>query len=124
MDVHGPHSIYFGVLAEHGFPGLILYLSLLVSCFITLRQITRQARRWGDERAGEYAAMLKFSLIAYMLTGAFLGRAYFDYYFGIVVCVAILKRLCQFDLAGIAVAPVPAPDQAAMAPERLVHARP
>ncbi len=32
-DVHGPHSMYFGVLAEHGFPGLFLYLSLLVSVF-------------------------------------------------------------------------------------------
>jgi len=123
MDVHGPHSVYFGVLAEHGFVGLLLYLCLLGSCFMTLRQVTRQALRWGDTRATEYAAMLKFSLIGFMITGAFLGRAYFDYYFGIVVCVVILKRLCQFDLAGIGVAPVPAPEHASIAHEPLVHAR-
>jgi hypothetical protein len=81
------------------------------------------ARRWGDERAGEYAAMLKFSLIGFLVTGAFLGRAYFDYYFGIVVCVAILKRMCQFELAGISVDPVPEQEHAEVESEPMVPAR-
>jgi probable O-glycosylation ligase (exosortase A-associated) len=123
QDVHGPHSVYFGVLAEHGFPGLLLYLSLLFSCFLTLRQVGRYARRLGDTRMGEYAAMLKFSLVGFMVTGAFLGRAYFDYYFGIVVCVAILRRLCQFELAGINTDPQAETEYADIASEPLVHAR-
>src|SRR5258705_2455733 len=72
-DVHGPHSIYFGVLAEHGFIGLFLYLSLLATCFLTLRQAGRFARASGDERAANYAAMLQFSLLGFMVSGAFLG---------------------------------------------------
>ena len=67
--------------------------------------------------------MLKFSLVGFMVTGAFLGRAYFDYYFGIVVCVAILKRLCQFELAGINTDPELEPEHADIASEPLVHAR-
>src|ERR1017187_6852055 len=55
MDVHGPHSIYFGVLAEHGFTGLFLYLSLVVSSFASLRRIVRTARLNGDERSASYA---------------------------------------------------------------------
>lgn len=96
-DVHGPHSIYFGVLAEHGFIGLFLYLSLLLSCFMTLREVRKLARFWGDERTASYSAMLQFSLIAFMVSGAFLGRAYFDYFFTIVICTIILKRLCQLE---------------------------
>lgn len=98
-DVHGPHSIYFGVLAEHGFIGLFLYLLLVFFCFATLRQIRRGARRAGDSRATAYATMLQFSLIGFLTCGAFLGRAYFDYYFTLVACVLILKRVWQYDCA-------------------------
>src|SRR5215467_3197650 len=49
-DVHGPHSIYFGVLAEHGFIGLFLYLALIASCFAALHRTMRIARFRVDER--------------------------------------------------------------------------
>jgi probable O-glycosylation ligase (exosortase A-associated) len=98
-DVHGPHSIYFGVLAEHGFIGLFLYLLLVCSCFGTLQSIRRGARRTGDSRAAAYAIMLQFSLIGFLTSGAFLGRAYFDYYFTLIACVLILKRVWRYDTA-------------------------
>jgi probable O-glycosylation ligase (exosortase A-associated) len=95
LDVHGPHSIYFGVLAEHGFTGLALYLVLVGSCFASLQKVIREARRRDDDVAANYAIMLELSLLGFLGSGAFLGRAYFDYYFTIVVCVAILKRVCR-----------------------------
>lgn len=96
-DVHGPHSIYFGVLAEHGFPGLFLYLSLLGSCFFTLGGVRRQALLWQDKRASGYAMMLQMGLIGFMVSGAFLGRAYFDYYFLLVACTAILNHAWRLE---------------------------
>jgi hypothetical protein len=42
--------------------------------------------------------MLQFSLLAFLVSGTFLGRAYFDYYFMIVAGTIILHRLGQFDL--------------------------
>jgi len=98
-DVHGPHSIYFGVLAEHGFVGLFLYLSLVASCFFGLFRAARRARFYGDQRSLNYANMLEFSLIGFMVSGAFLGRAYFDFYFSIVAAVAILRQLCREEWA-------------------------
>jgi putative inorganic carbon (HCO3(-)) transporter len=98
-DVHGPHSIYFGVLAEHGFTGLFLYLSLVVSSFAGLRRIVRTARLNGDERSASYAHMLGFGLVGFLTSGAFLGRAYFDFFFSIVACIAILRQLCQAEWA-------------------------
>lgn len=94
-DVHGPHSIYFGVLAEHGFPGLILYLLLVLSCLASLHRVIKWARFRGDQRAIDYADMLRLSIVAFLVSGVFLGRAYFDFYFSIVACVAILSHVCR-----------------------------
>jgi putative inorganic carbon (hco3(-)) transporter len=94
-DVHGPHSVYFGVLAEHGFIGLALYLTLIAMCLIALQRIVRKARRYGDLRALQYANLLRFALVGFLVSGSFLGRAYFDFYFTIVACVAVLRQVSQ-----------------------------
>ncbi len=96
-DVHGPHSIYFGVLAEHGFVGLGLYLTLLGSCFLTTRSVVKSARLRGDRVAASYAMMLRFSLVGFMASGAFLGRAYFDYFFTIVALITILQYTLRLE---------------------------
>jgi probable O-glycosylation ligase (exosortase A-associated) len=98
-DVHGPHSVYFGVLAEHGFVGLALYLALVGSCFVTVRRIRKRARMRGDRVIANYAMMFQFSLVGFLTAGLFLGRAYFDYFFTIVGCIVILKRVAMTEWA-------------------------
>lgn len=93
IDVHGPHSIYFGVLAEHGFIGLGLYLALVAYSFWTTIRIGRQARRDGYYNIAAYATMLRLSLIGFLTSGMFLGRAYFDYFFTIIAAIIILNRI-------------------------------
>jgi probable O-glycosylation ligase (exosortase A-associated) len=94
QDVHGPHSIYFGVLGEHGFPGLFLYLVLVGSAFASLRKVRKWARFQGDELIEGYANMFQLSLIGFLTSGFFLGKMYFDYYFTIVACIVALKNIC------------------------------
>lgn len=93
-DLHGPHSIYFGILAEHGFVGLGLFLALIGSCFASVLKIMRWARYCGDETAASYANMFGLSLVGFLASGTFLGRQYFDYYFTVIACVVILKKIC------------------------------
>ncbi len=95
LDVHGPHSVYFGVLAEQGFPGLGLYLLLVGSCFASTYWVRKHAKYYGDDVAAKYALMLRLSLVGFLVSGAFLGRAYFDYFFTIVACVAVLTSVCR-----------------------------
>jgi probable O-glycosylation ligase (exosortase A-associated) len=94
-DVRGPHSIYFGVLAEHGFIGLGLYLSFVAHAFMSTIRIGRFARYHGQTVIANYANMFRFSLIGFLTSGLFLGRAYFDYFFTIVACIVILRRVCR-----------------------------
>lgn len=98
-DVHGPHSVYMGVLAEHGFIGLLLYLALVVSCFASTHHLVKLGRLDGASRVVSYANMFRFSLVGFLTSGLFLGRAYFDYFFTIVACIVILKQVCQFESA-------------------------
>ncbi len=41
--------------------------------------------------------MLQMGLIGFMVSGAFLGRAYFDYYFLLVACTAILNHAWRLE---------------------------
>src|ERR1041385_1576906 len=116
-DVHGPHSIYFGVLAEHGYPGFVLYFSIVLYCFVSLGRTIHRARRCDDEQTENYAHMLRFSLISFLACGAFLGHTYFDLYFAILSCAAILRQVsnqeelatedsedeCEIDASGVGV---------------------
>jgi probable O-glycosylation ligase (exosortase A-associated) len=93
-DVHGPHSIYFGVLGEHGFVGLFLYLALVCSCFVSIHWIVKWGHFHGDEVVVNYGNMFRVALAAFLISGLFLGRAYFDYYFTLVACIVVLRRTC------------------------------
>ena len=90
----GPHSIYFQVLAEQGFVGLGIFLALLASCMLSARRLRRRAARapalWW---IGSYAQIVELGILAYMVSGAFLGRAYFDLYLQLVAILIVLKVL-------------------------------
>jgi probable O-glycosylation ligase (exosortase A-associated) len=85
------HSIYFEVLAEHGYVGLLLFLGLLVLAWRRARIIRARAARHPDQQwAGDLAAMVQVSLAGYMTAGAFLGLAYFDFFYlllALLVCL-------------------------------------
>ena len=90
------HSLYFEVMAEHGFLGLGIYLVVVGN---TLFILTRVSRRWrNDETHGylsKYAEMTRLALLPYFVSGASLGVAYFDLYFLLVGVSAVLWSLSQ-----------------------------
>jgi hypothetical protein len=53
----------------------------------------------GDRVIANYAMMFQFSLVGFLTAGLFLGRAYFDYFFTIVGCIVILKRVAMTEWA-------------------------
>jgi len=96
----GPHSIYFEMLGEQGYVGLLFFLALLASCHMTFFQIRRRARR--TRRMNwmvPYTYMFQISLLAFMTSGAFLAMAYFDYFWQIVALTAVLRILYRREMA-------------------------
>ncbi len=102
VDVHDAHSIYFEVMAEQGFPGLAIYLLILFTTLFRLERMRRRFRRDPDWRwVGELSEMLQFSVLAYMLGGAFLGLAYFDLFYYLVVAGILLELIVGQEVAAV-----------------------
>lgn len=92
--IHDAHSIYFKILGQHGYIGLILFLSLWLSVWLMASKIHRRCKhneqlKW----ASLLARMLQISLVAYGAGGAFLGLAYFDLPYHIAVCIVALYNI-------------------------------
>jgi probable O-glycosylation ligase (exosortase A-associated) len=90
------HSIYFSLLNDTGWPGLILFLTML---FVIWRQLGSVISATEDipERA-DYnflARMLQISIIAFMSGGAFLSLAWFDLAWHIMAMTIVLTQLTQ-----------------------------
>jgi probable O-glycosylation ligase (exosortase A-associated) len=95
-DNHDAHNHFLQIFAEHGFTGLVLFIGLLVSLFLTLLRTVRTTR--GDpERQwiGESAQFIGVSLIAYVVGGVFLNMPYFDLFYQLVAVVVILQRAAE-----------------------------
>ncbi|NMP33060.1 putative O-glycosylation ligase, exosortase A system-associated [Thalassotalea sp. M1531] len=88
--IHDAHSIYFEVLGEQGWIGLMLFLGILFGiwrlCNHTIKLAdSNKAIEW----CSNLSRMLQVSLVAYMSGGAFLGLAYWDLPYHLL-CLAIL----------------------------------
>jgi probable O-glycosylation ligase (exosortase A-associated) len=88
------HSIYFEVIAEHGFIGFALFMLLAWFTWNTGNRIRKLAGRNQETRwSTDLASMLQVSLIGYAVSGAFLGLAYFDLYYNLIAMMVICKVL-------------------------------
>lgn len=91
---HVAHSIYFQVLGEHGYLGLLLFLLLLLFSWRTGRQVIQHCR--GKPELGwaiTLAQMCQVSLIGYMVAGTFLSLAYYDLLYYILGILILLYKV-------------------------------
>lgn len=92
-DLHAAHSIYFQVLGEHGFIGLLLFLSMWWYVWKTGNWLIRNGGQVPETLWCKHlGAMCQVSLVGYAVGGAFLSLAYFDLPYDILVIVVITRR--------------------------------
>lgn len=82
------HSIYFQVLGQHGWPGLIIYLCFWISTWRTCRWLARHASSPADQAL---ARMCEVSFVGFAVGGAFLNLAYFDGPYYLMAALVILR---------------------------------
>jgi probable O-glycosylation ligase (exosortase A-associated) len=96
------HSIYFEVLGEHGFIGLALFVSLIVLTWLKCRTVSKLVKGRPDMMwARDLATMTQVTLVGYMSAGAFLGLAYFDYFYALVAIVVMLHHVVTQQLKSV-----------------------
>jgi probable O-glycosylation ligase (exosortase A-associated) len=90
------HSSWLTMFSEHGFPGIIIWLSLLLSCFASLRAM----RAYGKVNP-EYSWIvllangIQGALAAYIVVGTFIDANYFDMFYYLVATIIIVKELVR-----------------------------
>lgn len=91
---HEAHSIYFSVVAEQGFVGLVLFLALWVVTLLNSRYIVKMGRRDPElQRMVILGHALQISIIAYLVAGALLSMAYYDLPYDILAISIIARAL-------------------------------
>jgi probable O-glycosylation ligase (exosortase A-associated) len=108
-DVHAAHSIYFQVLGEHGFVGLVLFVLIWMFVWRSADVMRKNGR---DDPATKWTAdlgaMSQVALIGYLVGGMFLSLAYFDLPYNILVLVVASRRwLRRFSRSTVRAVPSP-----------------
>lgn len=91
------HSIYFQTLGDLGFVGLGIFLAILISSWRNASATIRAARgrpEW--DWASDLAKSLQYSLVAYLVTGAALNMAYFDFIYMLFALLIALRQLVAY----------------------------
>ncbi|WP_051293877.1 putative O-glycosylation ligase, exosortase A system-associated [Pseudoduganella violaceinigra] len=95
-DIHAAHSIYFQVLGEHGYVGLLLFLLMYLIVWRNGAWVIKHAAKVPElEWALRLVRMLQVSLIGFLVGGAFLSLAYFDVPYYIMVTMVATRLLVQ-----------------------------
>ncbi|OYZ28241.1 MAG: putative O-glycosylation ligase, exosortase A system-associated [Hydrogenophilales bacterium 17-64-65] len=89
------HSAYIEIVAEHGFPGLVLWVSLVFGSVVSLSVLIARNRRWQLPGLTDQAAMLRASLAAYLVGAAFLSIAYWELLYLLLACAILLSRFAK-----------------------------
>lgn len=98
-DFHDAHSIYFEILAETGFFGLSLFLTLFISAYVIAGRTAKRAKAKPElSWAVDLCSMTQVSLACYASGGAFLGLGYFDLPYHIVAIILLTWRVVDNDL--------------------------
>jgi len=103
LDFHAAHSIYFQMIGDQGAIGIVLFLSMLISTLWSLQRLRNRFRKVPSlQWISRYATMLQISLVGYMSSGAFLGRAYFDLAYHLIASAILLKVFARRELMAMA----------------------
>lgn len=99
-DARAVHSTWFGVLAEMGYPGLVLLVAVIVVALHTCRKVRRAVRGRPDlADLQSYAIALQTSFIAYVVGMTFLNGQYMEMFWHFVGLSVALERICAAELA-------------------------
>lgn len=87
------HSIYFQVLGDHGYVGLLMFLSILITAYFKMGKNIRLAKlHESDKSLIQLCKYLKVSLIAYCAGGAGVSLAYFDMLYAILALTVVIEH--------------------------------
>jgi hypothetical protein len=107
------HSTWFGILAEQGYVGLIMFVTIIFMAFRACGRVRKRARSAPNgETIFAFANGMQAALIAAVVGGTFLSYHYVEVLWHFIGLSIALERVAAHELAKeVVVAPAPAPLQ-------------
>lgn len=94
------HSAWFGVLAETGYPGFILFVLIIATSLLSCRRVRLAAKRGEVSWAlGRYAIAFETALIAFMVGGSFVSFHYCEMLWHYFALTMALERVAVAEMA-------------------------
>ncbi len=95
-DHHEAHNIFLKIMAEHGVPGVALFLLMGGLTWISASRIRRTAHLApGMEWMADLSSMIQSSLVVYAVGGSFSNLAYFGLPYHLMVMVILMKPMLR-----------------------------
>ncbi len=94
------HSIYFEVLAEHGFVGFFLFFSMMFGLVYSGFKIRRRCRPYPELAwAGDLGVKLSVSILLYLTAGAFLSVAFHPIAYDLAILAMAVIHVVNREIA-------------------------
>ena len=90
-DVHAAHSVYFQILGEHGYAGLLIYLSIMISVWLRANRVINYGKGKPEfDWAVGMVRAVQVSIVGFSAGGLFVNIGYWEllYYELLIVIVA------------------------------------
>ncbi len=96
------HSAWFGVLAELGYTGFILFVIIVLASLATCHRVRRMAQR-GEipQSLGRYGTGIESALIAFIVGGSFVPFQYIEMLWHFIALSVALERVAVTEAARI-----------------------
>lgn len=92
------HSVWFSLLAETGYVGLIVYISLVVTVIVACRRVMSNAppgRLRRKDPMWNYAAAVMAAVVTFAVGGTFLSQARFEYVYALYMTAVPIMILSE-----------------------------
>jgi len=94
LNYHVAHSIWFQVLGDHGFIGLIMFIVLMIFAWRTGTRVRKHCTGRPELKwAADLSRMCQVCIIGYAISGSFLSLAYFDLYYDIIIILVCMEKI-------------------------------
>lgn len=94
------HSIYFQLMGEQGFIGLVVFLLIGVTTWVNAKRMIRAGLATPELKwAADLGGMVHASMIGFAVSGAFLSMAYFDLPYNVMAMTAVALYLINHSVA-------------------------
>ena len=119
------HSSWFGVLAELGYPGLLIFVLIVINALIVCRRARRLADRHPElANLAHYGVAIEGALVVFVVGGTFVHFQYVEMLWHMFAFSAVIERLVADRLKVLAAAPQPAAALHAIVPPVRTAIRP